>query len=292
MNDGVRLDGSRVRKRGRGTVAAGGIGGIGLIGAILIYLFTGQAPDPRLFDPLSVSGEEGGDLTEQCRTGADANASTECWMVATAESLDAFWQVQLPEETDVEYVQPAFVIFDQSTTTACGTGTAQMGPFYCPADQTVYLDVTFFDRLETDFGTENSTLAQSYIVAHEFGHHLQNELGYLGRVQQGDTGPNGTQVRSELQADCLAGVWLHSASTTVDPESGDTFLKPISRAQLDSAISAASAVGDDHIMENAGVAVNQESFTHGSADQRMNWLMEGYNQGTIASCDTWEAAQP
>ncbi len=292
MNEGIRLDGSRVQKRGRGTVAAGGIGGLGLIGAIRIYLLTGQAPDPQLFNPPSVNSEDGGNLAEECRTGADANASTECWMVATAESLDAFWQVQLPEEAGIDYVQPAFVVFDQATTTACGTGTAQMGPFYCPGDQTVYLDVTFFAQLESDFGTENSTLAQSYIVAHEFGHHLQNELGYLSRVKQGDTGPRGSQVRSELQADCLAGVWLHNASTTVDPESGQTFLKPITREQLDSAVSAAAAVGDDHIMENAGMTVNQERFTHGSADQRMNWLMKGYNNGTIASCNTWDVTQP
>ena len=292
MNEGIRLDGARVQKRGRGTVAAGGIGGIGLIGIILIYLLTGQAPDPQLFAPPSVNSEDGGDLTAQCHTGADANASTECWMVATAESLDAFWQLQLPEETNIDYVQPAFVIFNQATTTACGTGTSQMGPFYCPADQTVYLDVTFFDQLESDFNTENSTLAQSYIVAHEFGHHLQNELGYLSRVRQGDTGPRGTQVRSELQADCLAGVWLHHASTTVDPESGETFLQPITREQLDSAVAAAAAVGDDHIMENAGVSVNQESFTHGSANQRMNWLMQGYENGTVASCNTWDVAQP
>lgn len=292
MNEGIRLDGSRVQKRGRGTVAAGGIGGLGLIGAILIYLLTGQAPDPQLFNPPSVNSEDGGNLAEECRTGADANASTECWMVATAESLDAFWQVQLPEEAGIDYAQPAFVVFDQATTTACGTGTAQMGPFYCPGDQTVYLDVTFFAQLESDFGTENSTLAQSYIVAHEFGHHLQNELGYLSRVKQGDTGPRGSQVRSELQADCLAGVWLHNASTTVDPESGQTFLKPITREQLDSAVSAAAAVGDDHIMENAGMTVNQERFTHGSADQRMNWLMKGYNNGTIASCNTWDVTQP
>lgn len=292
MNDGVRLDGSRVQKRGRGTMAAGGIGGIGLIGAILIYLLTGQAPDPQMFNPPNINDGSGGDLSSECRTGADANASTECWMVATAESLDAFWQVQLPAETGIDYVQPSFVIFDQATTTACGTGSAQMGPFYCPADQTVYLDITFFNSLESDFGTENSTLAQSYIVAHEFGHHLQNEMGDLSRVRQGDTGPAGSQVRSELQADCLAGVWLHHAATTIDPESGETFLRPITREQLESALSAAAAVGDDHIMENAGAEVNQERFTHGSSQQRTKWLMTGYDNGTIASCNTWDVAQP
>ncbi|MFT3942726.1 MAG: neutral zinc metallopeptidase [Ancrocorticia sp.] len=292
MNDGIRLDGSRVQRRGRGTVAAGGIGGVGLIGAIIIYFLAGQVVDPQALTPPSFTSEDGGDLSAQCQTGSDANASTECWMVATAESLDAYWQAQLPAETDIEYVQPQFVVFDDSTTTACGTGSAQMGPFYCPADQTVYLDVTFFDQLETDFGTENSTLAQSYIVAHEFGHHIQNQLGYLQRVRQGDSGPSGSQVRSELQADCLAGAWLNNASTTVDPESGETFLQPITREQLDSAVSAAAAVGDDHIMESAGVTVNQERFTHGSAEQRMNWLVQGYNNGTVASCNTWDVAQP
>ena len=292
MNDGIKLDGSRVRKRGRGTTVAGGIGGLGLIGAILIYLLTGQAPDPQMFNPPSVNSEDGGDLADTCKTGADANTSTECWMVATAESLDAFWQIQLPKESDIEYAQPAFVLFDQSTSTACGIGNAQMGPFYCPADQTVYLDVTFFDQLESDFNTENSTLAQSYIVAHEFGHHIQHELGYLDQVRQGDTGPTGSLVRSELQADCFAGVWLHHASTTVDLESGETFLEPITQDQLKSAVSAAAAVGDDQIMENAGMTANQEQFTHGSADQRMNWLIKGYNNGTISACNTWDVAQP
>ncbi len=292
MNDGIRLDGSRVQRRGRGAAAAGGIGGIGLIGAIIIYLLTGQVVSPQSLTVPSVTSEDGGDLSAQCKTGADANASTECWMVATAEFLDAYWQAQLPDETRVEYVQPQFVVFDQATTTACGSGSAQMGPFYCPGDQTVYLDVSFFDQLETDFGTENSTLAQSYIVAHEFGHHIQNQLGYLSRVKQGDTGPQGSQVRSELQADCLAGAWLNNASTTVDPESGETFLQPITREQLDSAVSAAAAVGDDHIMENAGMSVNQERFTHGSAEQRMNWLTKGYNNGTVGACNTWDVAQP
>ncbi len=293
MNDGIKIDGARVQRRGRGSATYAGIGGVGIIGMIVYFLLTGQMPDSSTFQGTennNVTSADGADYSEECRTGADANAHTECWMVATAESLDAYWADALPAQTGTAYSQPTFVIFDGATTTGCGNATASIGPFYCPADQTVYLDISFFNQLETQFNTENSTLAQAYIVAHEFGHHLQNELGYLDRIERGDTGANSTQVRSELQADCLAGVWLRQASTTIDPESGEPFLVPPTEAELQTAIDAASAVGDDAIMENAGLTVNTESFTHGSSEKRMQWLMRGYDGGSIASCDTWSVA--
>lgn len=295
MNENIQLDASRVTVRGRGSVVAGGVGGLGIIGAIVYFLLTGNVPDAQNFG--SSQGQQrpatdASQLLENCTTGADANASTECWMVATAESLDAYWGQELPQQTGTSYSPPGFVLFTDATSSSCGTANAQTGPFYCPADKSVYLDVAFFDQLESQFGARNSSLAQAYIVAHEFGHSVQDQLGILGRIQRGDSGPNGSLVRSELQADCLAGVWLKNASSTVDPESGETFLVPPTREELQSAVDAASAVGDDHIYEQAGMEANQDSFTHGTSEKRMEWLMRGYEGGTYASCDTWSVAAP
>lgn len=300
FNPNISLDTSGVDRGGghRGAVIGGGVGGLGLIGAILYFVFTGQTPPLEMLQTSdlnydannSVSVEE---LASECRTGTDANENSLCRMVAGKNSLDVFWNEDLPAETGgkLAYSPAGLTLYDGVTDTACGTGTSQTGPFYCPADQSVYIDVTFYDQLQS-MGAENTSLAQLYILAHEWGHHIQNQLGILSQMDHNDLGPNGDMVRSELQADCLAGAWINNAANTVDPDTGVTYLQKPTSEQLKSALAAASAVGDDKIYENAGMSANPDNFSHGSAEKRMQWLKTGMEGGTIASCDTWNVATP
>lgn len=198
------------------------------------------------------------------------------------------WQAQLPT-TGVQYVPPDLVIFEGQTSTGCGAATAAVGPFYCPADQTVYLDSGFFDLLRDRFGASGGPLAQEYVVAHEFGHHIENQLGVIGRGQQDPRGPESGAVRVELMADCLAGVWAYHATSTPDPDTGQPLLEPLSDADVADALSAASAVGDDRIQESTQGQVNPEVWTHGSSEQRQRWFLAGYRDGAVDDCDTFAA---
>lgn len=283
FNEGIKTDPNRVKTSRAGTGAA--IGGIGGILALLLFLFTGQ----------DLSGVMGGQSTaeqqglslDHCTTAAAANQYDECRMVATAESLDVLWSAALPQQAGIEYRQPSFTIFEGSVNTACGRATSAVGPFYCPADQGVYLDVGFFQQLETQLGAENAPLAQMYIVAHEWGHHIQNQLGYMSQVDTRQTGATSGAVRLELQADCLAGMWVRHASATVDPDTGVTFLVPPTEEELRSALTAAAAVGDDRIQERSQGRAIPETFSHGTSEQRMRWFATGYNGGDINSCNTF-----
>ncbi|NLI18226.1 MAG: neutral zinc metallopeptidase [Actinomycetales bacterium] len=288
FNEGIQLDPNRVKTSRGGRGAA--VGGIGGLIALIIFMFTG----------VDLSGVLGGSSTDTASGGtidlshcvdADAaNQYVECRMVATAESLDALWEQALPQQAGVRYEMPGFTVFEASVNTACGQASSATGPFYCPADQTVYLDVSFFDTLETQLGAENAPLAQEYIVAHEWGHHIQNQLGYMAQVNLRDTGPESGAVRLELQADCLAGMWVRHAASTVDPETGVTFLEPPTRAQLEDALTAAAAVGDDRIQEMTQGRAFPETFTHGTSEQRMRWFATGYEGGTVQSCDTFSVS--
>lgn len=298
FNDNVTLDTSGVNRQvggHRGLKIGGGVSGFGIAAAILYFALTGNI-NPSL---LSL-GSDGGagvqqgktvDIAAQCQTGADANTDPYCRMVAGKNSLDTFWSKGLPAETDTTYQPAGLTLYDGATSTACGTGTSDMGPFYCPGDGTVYMDVTFFDKLQS-MGAENTSLAQLYILAHEWGHHIQNQLGILSQMNRDDLGPNGDMVRSELQADCLAGAWINNASSTIDADTGQAYLKRPTQEELSSALAAASAVGDDTIYENAGMKANPDNFSHGSAEKRMQWLNTGIQGGTIAACNTWDVARP
>jgi predicted metalloprotease len=171
--------------------------------------------------------------------------------------------------------------------TACGSATSAVGPFYCPGDQTVYLDTGFYDELRNRFDAEGGPLAQMYVVAHEFGHHIQNLQGTMDSIERGDTGPTSDAVRLELQADCFAGAWAGEASTVPD-DSGTPFLKPITKAQVADALNAAASIGDDRIQESTQGQVNPEAWTHGSSEQRQQWFETGFEQGA-AACDTFAA---
>lgn len=295
FNNNITLDTSSSRQGGGGSrgLAAGGLGGFGIIGAIIYFLVTGQIPD---LGQANVAQEnpsyQQSDLQQLCQTGEDANQYTECRLVAGANSLEEFWNSQLPKETGVAAVTPQLVLFTGSVSTACGTGSADMGPFYCSGDDSIYIDTSFFDQLEANYGAENAPLAQLYILAHEWGHHIQAQLGILQQMDHNDLGPSGDMVRSELQADCLAGAWVHHASNTIDPDTGVAFMKQPTSQEIQSALNAAAAVGDDRIYENAGMRVNPDNFSHGSAEKRHEWLAKGMNTGTLAQCDTWNIRQP
>lgn len=288
FNAGARLDTSQVLGGKGGAIAGGGLGSIVLL---LVYVFLGGgAGGGAPFDPSQVLAGTGGQSVDvsECRTGADANRSDVCRIVGTVNSAQDYWSQALPADAGVQYREAKTVIFSGTTQSACGTATAATGPFYCPADERVYIDAGFFDQLTSTFGADGGNLAQMYVVAHEYGHHVENILGHLSRAQADrSTGPTSSGVRVELMADCLAGVWAHHAATTEDAD-GVTLIEPLTEADIASALSAASAVGDDHIQaELGGGTVDSDSWTHGSSEQRQRWFLTGYESGTMRSCDTF-----
>jgi predicted metalloprotease len=280
------LDPSQVQDRrgGRGGLIGGGIGG-GLI--LLIAALLGV--NPQLLEGLTGAGQQpqSQGTAPACETGADADARLDCRITGTVNSLNAFWPAYL-QQYNVQYPQPQTVIFSDAVSTGCGTASSAVGPFYCPTDTTAYFDPGFFQELVDRFGSSGGPLAQEYVVAHEFGHHIQNVLGNLDNAQQDPQGPESGAVRVELQADCYAGLWVRHASTQAGPD-GQPFLEPITQQDLNDALSAASAVGDDRIQEAATGQVSPEAWTHGSSEQRQRWFSKGYQTGDINQCDTFSA---
>lgn len=293
FNDDAKLDSGRIRdSRGRGRGGKIAAGGGGIIVVLLAALF---GINPDALTQLGLGGDSGLEqgpasgpaAIEQCRTGADANARTDCRILATTQSLDSFWLNYLPRY-DVAVQRPGVEVFDGQVDTECGTATSAVGPFYCPRDQVAYFDTGFFADLSTDYGADGGALAEEYVVAHEYGHHIQNTIGTLAASRQGATGANSGSVRVELQADCFAGMWAAHAANTKDAN-GNTFMEPFSEADLKSALSAAAAVGDDRIQKAATGRVNPEGWTHGSSAQRQAWFLQGYGTGDIEQCDTLSA---
>ena len=205
-------------------------------------------------------------------------------MIATGNSVDAVWHQLMPK-----YTRPHVRLFSGSVNTGCGGATTAVGPFYCPVDQTAYFDTDFFQELVDKFGSSGGPFAQEYVVAHEYGHHVQQLQGILGRSQQGAQGAGGNGVRTELQADCYAGIWAHYASTVKQESTGVPYLQPLSDQDIQDALSAAASVGDDRIQKETTGRVNPESWTHGSAAQRQKWFTTGYQSGDPQQCDTFAA---
>jgi predicted metalloprotease len=280
FNDDANIQGGRVSRRGRNTAIGAGGGGLVVIALFVISQLTGV--DLTGLAPGGTGGGEETPLTG-CLTGEDANESVDCRMQGAATSLDIYW------ETQVEgYVPPDLDLFTSSVSTGCGNATSAVGPFYCPPDQTVYIDTAFFDQLQTQFGATGQSLAQMYIVAHEWGHHIQNIVGTMNGLDLQDQGPTSDGVRLELQADCYAGAWVAAASDTED-SSGVALLKEPTDAEIADALNAAEVVGDDYIQENLGSGqVNPETWTHGSSEQRQSWFNTGFAQG-VGACDTFAA---
>jgi predicted metalloprotease len=273
---GARLDPGQVRDlrgRGGGVAVAGGLGGVLLI-ALFILLGGNPADIPAgALSGTTVGNGEPNDLTQECQTGADANAREDCRIIGFVNSVQAYWGDQVQG-----YTLAPTTFYTDALNTGCGNATSDVGPFYCPADDTVYIDLGFFGELTTRFGAEGGPLAEGYVIAHEYGHHVQDLLHDLR--SSSDTGPNSISVRTELQADCYAGVWMAHAVDT-------GYLEPIVSEQLAQATDAAAAVGDDRIQSETSGQVNRETWTHGSSEQRVTWLESGYQSGDPQECDTF-----
>ena len=267
---------------GGGMAVGGGLGALLL--ALVVMLFGG--------DPGQILGggetqqqpqSENVDLAE-CQTGADANADVDCRMKATMVSLEDYWTQVLPDADPTNAI-----LFSGQVQTQCGAATSAVGPFYCPLDRRIYLDTTFFNQLEGQLGADGGNFSQMYVLAHEYGHHIQNYTGALQYSQQDPRGPESGAVRVELQADCFAGAWTGNATQTEDSE-GNVLLEPLTREDIESALSAAAAVGDDSIQERMQGQVSPHTWTHGSSEQRMGWFMRGYESRDANQCDTLNAA--
>jgi uncharacterized protein len=300
-SEGADLDPSGVQDRrgggfggGRGLAVGGG--GLGLVGVLVLVLFqvlgggggggTGAALG-QLGGQLGGLGEgqtaDNTQLEQQCRTGADANESLDCAVVADIESIQDYWSGALGPD----YRPTDTVFFNGSVQTSCGGATSGSGPFYCPGDQLVYIDLSFFDTLQQQFGAEGGLFVNAYVIAHEYGHHVQNLLGINQQVTPGETGPASGTVRLELQADCFAGTWANHAETVPD-ESGQPLIAEITQDDIDRALDAAARIGDDFIQQNlGGGTVDQDAFTHGSSEQRQKWFTTGYETGDPNQCDTF-----
>jgi predicted metalloprotease len=300
FDEGDSLDTGNVQDRrgfGGGTGLAIGGGGIGIVG-VIVYLLVqvlaggsggggGQAATGSVLDGLG-SGQtaDGQELASSCRTGADANAKRECAVVADIQSIQDYWGSVLGSR----YTKADTVFFSGSTDTGCGAASSGMGPFYCPADGLVYIDLSFYDDLKTRFGAEGGTFVDAYVLAHEYGHHVQDLLGTESKVQSGVTGAKSGSVRLELQADCFAGTWAHSAETTPDA-SGRPLVRDITADDISRALDTAGRIGDDYIERNLGGGqVDPNSFTHGTSAQRQRWFSKGYTSGDRNSCDTFSAS--
>jgi len=285
FNKGSRLDPSQVedrRGRGRGTAIAVGGRGIGLIITIVALLFGVNLTDLTNGVPGQVpvsTASAGGinDLEAQCQTGADANTRQDCRIVGFVNSIQSYWADEFARRGS-QYTTANTVLFTGSTEAACGSASSAMGPFYCPNDQKVYLDLDFFNELQTRFGAQGGSFAEAYVLAHEYGHHVQNLLGGLSNNSNA-TGPESASVQTELQADCLAGVWAFHATDT-------GYLTQVTDQDIAQSLDAAAAVGDDRIQRETQGYVSPESWTHGSSEQRQLALKDGLKSGDMTTCET------
>jgi predicted metalloprotease len=286
FNEKSRLDPSQVQdRRGRRvgrTVAFGG-GGLGLI-ILVVALLLGVNPNnlselvPTELPASDQTLGEISDLQTECQTGADANTREDCRIVGYVNSIQDYWSTEFANH-DVQYTQAQTVLFSGATEAACGYASAASGPFYCQRDQMVYLDLSFFEELKSRFGAEGGPFAEAYVLAHEYGHHIQNLLGLLDQTSGRSTGPQSMSVFIELQADCLAGVWAYHAAET-------GYLTAPTNEEIAQSLDAAAAVGDDRIQRETQGYISPESWTHGSSEQRQAAFMDGIQSGDVNSCDT------
>jgi predicted metalloprotease len=305
FDDSAQLDTSQISDQRSGgmmsSIPGGGLtvggGGLGIVGLLIVLLVNalggggGGGPGASGLGGILNGGGSGAvaadnsELQKECRTGADANRNDTCANVAVVNSVQAFW-TQYFARHGQRYVPAKTVFFRGATRTGCGQATTAVGPFYCPADRYVYIDLGFYDELRGQLGATGGRFAEAYVLAHEYGHHIQDLLGTIERVDaSGDRqGPDSQSVRLELQADCLAGVWAKNAAGP------GKLIRSISQQDIADGLNAAAAVGDDRIQQETQGRVNPESWTHGSSAERQHWFTAGYRGGTIEACDTFSGA--
>jgi predicted metalloprotease len=273
----------------RGMGMAGGVGGLGIGGMVILGLIGWVfGIDPRIL----IGGAEmmtgGGSGYQQQQQGRQGAPQDEAGRFASAilGNTEDVWNTVLPQQVNQQYRAPKLVLFSDATRSGCGGAQSAMGPFYCPLDQTVYIDLTFFEEMQRRFRA-GGDFAYAYVLAHEVGHHVENQLGILPRVQErqrqvGQAESNQLSVRVELMADCLAGVWAHHSQQR---------WKSLEQGDIEEAIRAAEAIGDDRLQRQSGGRVVPDSFTHGSSEQRVRWLTTGLKSGQIQACDTFRASR-
>jgi len=276
-------------RRGMGGPIAVGGGGLGIVGLLVFVLISvlggGNGVDTTQLvpqdGPVQGEGAGTGDLEQRCNTEGAIQQYDDCFLVKVYNEINEVWTDEFARAGET-YEQPGLTFFTQAVQTGCGTASSQVGPFYCPPDRSIFIDIGFLDQLQQEFGAEGR-YAQAYIMAHEAGHHLQTLFGTEQKVrasqQARPNAANELSVAMELQADCYAGVWSRLADDRGNVSVGE--------AELDQAIGAAEAVGDDRIQQKTQGRVDPESWTHGSAEQRRQWFVTGRRSGDVNRCNTF-----
>ncbi|MEY2534401.1 MAG: uncharacterized protein QOF29_2311 [bacterium] len=281
---GARLDAGQVQDQrgsrgGRGIAVGGGAGAV-LVVVVLALLGVdvgGGGSDQFSLGTGGSSSAPASELSATCRTGSDANQRDDCRIVGVVNSVQSYWggEVQGYREAPTRF-------FTGQTSSGCGAATSAVGPFYCPSDQTVYIDLAFYGELGSQFGARGGAFAEAYVIAHEYGHHVQHLLGTDKRVGDDRQGETSGSVRLELQADCYAGVWAANAVET-------GYIEDLTTDDIADGLDAAAAIGDDRIQKKTMGRVDKESWTHGSATSRQRWFDTGYRTGEPRRCDTFAA---
>lgn len=276
----AQIDQGSVSRGGGGGGRSGGgmaVGGIGGLIVVLIAVFLGIDPS-NLLGGGNDNTQPQATSTVVCKTGADVSANPDCRWDAYMSSLNQYWK----QAAGSQFRPVTMNTFSGSVSTACGQASSQVGPFYCPGDEKIYIDTAFAQKLLDQLGAKGGYAAEAYIVAHEYGHHISNLTGVLTKANQDrSTGPKSSGVRIELQADCYAGVWFKWAA-----QNPDDVIENITADDLVRIVDAARAVGDDAIQSQSG-GVNPDGWTHGSSAMRQRWVKVGYDSGDPNKCDTF-----
>jgi predicted metalloprotease len=302
FNPKARIDQSQVEHRGSGGGLGGGLGGggmrlpipsggggkigLGTVVVIVIYLVISGLSGNNPIPGAGGGGSSDTPATNDCKTGEDANKSYTCAIDLITTSVQNYWAQAYEQQQGEPYQDIKTISFSGQTSSGCGTASSAMGPFYCPNDQRVYIDTSFMDdMLQGQLGAKGGPFALSYVIAHEYGHHVENLLGILGRIRT-QQGAKSDSVKVELMADCLAGMWGKDAQTTVDTQ-GNRIIEDLTQDDIARAIDAAQAVGDDRIQKQSTGRVNPEAWTHGSSEQRVHWFNVGLKEGSLQACNTF-----
>ncbi|HYE22575.1 MAG TPA: neutral zinc metallopeptidase [Verrucomicrobiae bacterium] len=258
-----------------------GIGGGALgIGGVILYLLLNYLGGGHLTDVINQLDQVQVPTQQQYQNSDFEGADNyEVFVSTVLGSTNEMWS-KIFSQNNLTYNPPKLVLFRQATRGACGVSTSYIGPHYCPLDQTIYLDETFFQELQNKFKAKGGDVAEAYVIAHEVGHHAQNELGILDEIEQQKTSANENElsVKQELQADCFAGLWAYSIKN----------LGVFEENEIQEALDAAAAIGDDRIQSRTEGYVNSETWTHGSSEQRVGWFTTGFNSGALNQCNTFE----